>query len=169
MQYLRIDLPELICEVFVDRARKRLLAGDNTAQYANNVGYIVNGDGSCEIVIKENIEGIMMFLEYGTGMIGSQYKHPEAKESGWEYGVNRANYIHVQGKGNGWFFQKTPINFVSSKDSYDPAISSTVFSRGILPVRYLYNTKKEIMSAYNNSRSVQDFVRRLNRLKGSSL
>lgn len=168
MQYLRIDLPELICEVFVERARARLKAEPNAEIYINNINYVVNPDGTCEIVVTENQEGIMTFLEYGTGVLGSQYKHPEAAQSGWVYAVNRADYKHVKGIGHGFFFRKTANNYIARTDSYDSGHTS-VFSRGLRPVRYLYNTKREIERAYNSSSNVYDFVKKLTNLKRSAL
>lgn len=167
MQFLRIDLPELICEVFVHRARTRLKYAGG-AEYVNNINYVVNGDGTCEITVTENQEGIMTFLEYGTGIIGSQYKHPEAKVTGWRYAIHRDQYKYVKGIGHGWFFQKTATNYVSHRDSYIPE-HNTVFSRGILPARYMYDTKKEIEDAYNSSKTVYDFVKKLTNLKGKAV
>ena len=62
---------ELLCETFVQRARTRLAAKFNAKKYVNNIYYRINGaTGEPEIIVRENEEGIMTFLEYGTGIMG---------------------------------------------------------------------------------------------------
>lgn len=57
-----------------------------------------------KIVIPMDPEGLVMFLEYGTGILGDQTEHPEAKQVGWAYKTGEDKYVRYNGKW-GFIFQ----------------------------------------------------------------
>jgi hypothetical protein len=205
------DIAERICEVFVSRAKKRLLEGTNRATPNADSAAMVQAladsittrpleNGRCSVVIPVDQEGLFMFLEFGTGLMGEQNGNPDAAAVGWGYALNRAEYHN-----GGWYFtrqrtqrtktkdfEETHIAYVDQSDIYpvmehrtrtytservrvrgysrnghyvktytrkrpNPKTSEysytvehkdTVFSKGLKPVRYIYDTKQEIFELF---------------------
>lgn len=186
-----------ICECFVKRARARLLqratpaTAESEAQvlelaYSIRTRMLPDGRGY-SVRIPADREGLFMFLEFGTGLVGEGQAHPEASNIGWEYGVNRENYIS-----GGWIFNPNPnipyrftskgemtynmrglepvgeetgFAYIDQNDHYpmreNKKVKSKkgkvytyvrernrVFSRGLVPTRYIYDTKQDIKNFY---------------------
>ena len=144
---------ELIAETFVTRARARLSLNNNAKNQAviskllGNI-YSRKTKNGVQIVIRQDPEGLMTYLEYGTGLLGEAYAHPEASEFGWNYRQNdyyeNPAYKSVNGR-RGWFFRTfSPNIYIDNNDSDRREGGSLVFSQGIKPVRYIYDTRIEI-------------------------
>lgn len=148
--------------------------------------------------IKKDPQNLLMYLEYGTGLVGEKNSHPEAGKVGWEYALNRENYktLPYSNTGQGWFFTKKPNSIILKNDipihSYvkterivkhqiitikkgknagktyernQPYVKRTkssrsVFSEGIKPIRFIYDTKQEIKRLFDVSKgtsTVEEF------------
>lgn len=125
-------------EKFVIEARNNLLKDSNPApestslisNIANSITYeeskrtlyrsgkvknkpkVVNG---YVVRIPMDKEGLVMFLEYGTGLSGLRDRNLEAKQIGWKYAVNRDKYVTF-GKKRGFIFQSTGRNYIDNSD-----------------------------------------------------
>lgn len=157
LQNLEDTLTEKICKTFVQRSRDRLLQKANTDQLGliqsllGNIYYRPAKSGY-QIIVRNDEEGLMMFLEYGTGLQGEAYRHPQASMVGWEYAMNVSDYKNFQDK-SGWFFQQRDNNYVDREDiTIERRTSTAVFSQGIKPVRYIYDTWLEIQDVIRRSR-----------------
>lgn len=154
------ELPKRICDVFRDRARKRLIANThsqniNVQSLAMRIQSVPYKNGAY-IRIYDNEEGLMMFLEYGTGLKGEADNHQMSGEIGWGYALNRENpkiYKSYNDK-LGWIFEyDSNDHYIGSDDEvWEYDYKTLIFTQGIKPVRYLYNTLIEI----------QDTIRRAN-------
>lgn len=65
-----------------------------------------------KIYIKPDREGLVSFLEFGTGLVGYQNPHKQAHKYGWEYAINASNYRYRRYRPDGivrpnagWFFR----------------------------------------------------------------
>lgn len=198
IQNLDNEIIKLTCEAFVTRARHKFVNNANTTQkdllesLKGNIYYRPSKTGY-QIIVRSDEEGLMMFLEYGTGLVGEQAEHPEASKVGWEYAINEPDYINY-GDRRGWFFKPNENSYIDIHDieikykrsfkkgtakAYSPVLSSeypnreaflednknyyssdvtagettkTVFSQGIEPVRYIYETKQEIIDIFETSK-----------------
>lgn len=176
---LEDELPRRMCEVFVKRARQRLLQNANTDQIdlimslLGNI-YYRKGRNGYQVIIRQDPEGLMMFLEYGTGLIGEADPHPESGEVGWEYAVNASSnskaYRSVNGR-FGWFFRTdSDETYIEKTDSNRRDGGTLVFSQGIKPVRYIYETKLELEDVLRRSRGNIDLLfKMLEQLEAKSL
>lgn len=146
-------ISELIADTFVERARERLLKNNNAKNLSVIQGLLGNiykrkGKNEYQIVVRQDPEGLMTFLEYGTGLLGEAYSHPEATSFGWTYRQNdyfeNPAYKSVNGR-RGWFFRTySPNVYIDKNDSDRREGGSLVFTQGIEPVRYIYDTRIEI-------------------------
>lgn len=157
LQNLEDTLTEKICATFVKRARNRLFQNSNTQQQGliqsllGNIYYRKTKNGS-QIVVRNDEEGLMMFLEYGTGLQGEAYKHPQSQNIGWEYAMNVSDYKSFNDK-LGWFFQDKGNNYIDNSDIViEKKTTNSVFSQGIKPVRYIYDTWIEIQDVITRSK-----------------
>jgi hypothetical protein len=154
---------------FVEFARKRLnlYLDENTknsevaALLAQDIFYEPLGDGYCVVVRNDNPSepNLIMFLEYGTGLAGDKHQHPQASKIGWQYAVNKSKYvnyaIHGDGAysnfGPGWFFKFEDGKLILNDDwevlGKDGGIRA-VFSNGIVPARFIYDTKRTMDTIY---------------------
>lgn len=201
------ELSERLCEVFASRARQRLIKystpkdSNSSMQIQTLAQTIVAKKSSTglgyEVSIPVDDEGLLLFLEYGTGLVGENQRHEEASAIGWKYALNRDLYT----KGGGWFFNRYPtrgdetaIAYLDQKDitpvvsvteyvsergrvrgyvtktgkkvrgytrkravpktkSYQKTSTSTVWSKGLAPVKFIYNTKQELRNILDLFRS----------------
>jgi hypothetical protein len=108
------ELQYKIAITFRDRARERLIKGNNAipsqqafiSKLANYI-YVRKQAGGYAVVVQMDKEGLLMFLEYGTGLAGKNNPHPEAGEIGWVYAINERNeniYKETE-RGKGWFWR----------------------------------------------------------------
>ena len=202
------ELSKRLCEVFADRARQRLIKyatpKDETSfmQVEALAKTIVAKKSSTglgyEVSIPVDGEGLLLFLEYGTGTVGENNRHPEAKSVGWEYNSKKDAF---RTKTGGWFFKRYPtrgdetaIAYLDEEDitpvhsyrvyestrgrvrgyvtkkgkkvkSYTRHRSKTqtrivprdnssiVWSKGLMPVRFIYDTKQELRKILDLFRS----------------
>ena len=201
------ELSRRLCEVFAYRAQERLIKystpkdSQSAMQVRELASTIVAKSSSTgkgyEVSIPVDEEGLLLFLEYGTGLVGEANEHEEASAVGWRYAINRELYT----KGGGWFFDRYPtrgdetsIAYVDAND-ITPVISKTtrtsnsqwvsgytrkdgvvvkryhrkranpktttyererrgiVWSRGLVPVKFIYNTKQELREILDLFRS----------------
>lgn len=68
--------------------------------------------------VKRDSQNLIMFLEYGTGLVGESNRHPEADKIGWNYATNRDNYKRLtrSNTGEGWFFTRKPSSIILKED-----------------------------------------------------
>lgn len=197
------DLAETASNVFVNNVKKRLLKGVAGSNMANVDEVLKNITVTKEtesfrfrhtISLKQDSEGLAMFLEYGTGILGSLKEHPEADDVGWIYKTRihqgRTYKKHSGSKlvgfeKEGWFFSSKKGTFISKNDEH-PVITrkerlhvehinpkngtpyirtrrirsgervkqNTVFSQGLYPVRYFYNTKIEFTKIFEKLKTM---------------
>lgn len=166
------ELQELIGKAFVANARRILASNPSAAQYVDNINYRIDGNGMCEIVVTDTEEGIMTYLEYGTGLLGAGEKHPEASGSGWQYAINEIRYVTMLNGNRGFVFYRQPdryfnpqTDFMLTRRARDER-RQVAFSQGIKPLRYLYNTRMLITKKYNQTRSLAGFIKQLEKIEG---
>ena len=160
---------ELFAKKFVERARDRLGKNNNAKDQSiieklkGNI-YAREGKDGWQIVIRQDPEGLMTFLEYGTGLLGQGSSetdgHPEAIKIGWDYRQNdyigNPAYRTVNNK-RGWFFRSSDPNIYIDKNDSDRREGGTlIFSQGIEPVRYIYETRIEFENLIRKSKG--DYV-----------
>jgi len=197
------SLSKTASEVFVNNAKQRLIKGVVGSNMANVDEVLNNITSTSEtesneylytISVKQDSEGLAMFLEYGTGILGSQKPHPEADDVGWIYKTrllqgrpykkhSGSRFVGLEKEG--WFFSSKKGTFISSRDEH-PVLTmkektltehieskdgkvydrtrrvrygrgvkeNTVFSQGIYPVRYFYNTKQEFKKIFKEIASM---------------
>lgn len=189
------NLSDKVTDVFVENARLRLedraTPKDGISQalierVKNNITRQESkSEGASYIVsVKGDPEGLFMFLEYGTGLTGGTFPHPESGQIGWDYMVNFDNpKIYKWYKDDmGWFFSADKATYIDENDEYPiveyrtrgladeqvgPYIRNgklvnkkgyhrvrpyvlngiqleTVFSHGLYPLMYFYDTKQQI-------------------------
>ena len=127
------EIGERLCKCFVKRARERLLRDatpkdeqsmQQLSALANSIDYRKLNNGAYSVKIPADEEGLFLYLEYGTGIMGEQFPHPEAgtvtKNSaiGWNYNSNKES---IRTSTGAWFF-KRDNNYVDSLDKY-PTVS----------------------------------------------
>lgn len=153
------DVMERVGQLFVEEAQNRLIKnGYNTARYAK---YITWDSENKRVVVKSprsQEPDIMWYLEYGTGVRGMNEPHPDANRVGWGYALNigtvgqkgsgwRKNPAHPDGIG--WWFRARNRNIYRAEDDIikrgDSVKTGTrIFTSGITPVRYLYDTIQDL-------------------------
>lgn len=208
------NIGELIAKTFVTRAKQRLLRDNNGTNQtlikrASQGIFARRYNGKWRVVVSRQFdeEGILIFLEYGTGLVGKANKHPEAGKVGWDYAINEDDYKRRSNGKTGWFFRPQGLDRYIDKDDiaeiykrsfkaegnkpfsieyYDRygngggglwktnriagSTAKVVFSSGIKPVRYLYNTKLEIVRLINSCNGDQEkLVQKLNELRSASI
>ena len=165
------EFSKRVAERFVEEARKNLLSDSNPApesvglisSIASNITYTksartLNRKGTTKgkpkvatgyvVKIPMDREGLVMFLEYGTGLNGLRYKDKlfkaEASRIGWKYAINRENY-KTFGTKRGFIFRSTGKNYIDNDDYKfrHRYLSTTEFVRG-----YIRTTKKTGKQTY---------------------
>ena len=171
-----------IAKCFVKRARARLdrfavtkiVDGDSYARVKalkKNIFYeekkLDDGKVHAYVRIRKDYKGLMMFLEYGTGIMGELNSHERVINDNatvgdrqrimpYKYAVNKEKY-RVLYKNNGlagWFYTKKPRAFITKYDIPigDENNPRSMFSVGIKPVRYIYNTQREINGLFSKGK-----------------
>lgn len=182
-----------IAQLFVDRASKRLLRkatpadsssmakvqaiADSMVASQTNVGSVAT--------IPIDKDNLVMYLEYGTGLVGSVMPNPDASKRGWQYMVHKENY-KLHNSGWGWFFSSDKNPYIDMDDEHPVIVNkefrsveyvepyfrngnpvsgyirhntrvkafrqrpNTVFSSGLYPIRFIYDTKQEIRELFNS-------------------
>jgi hypothetical protein len=156
------EILEEACKIFVAEARERLMnSGYIVSEYVNNIDYKRYGNNKYRVYIKENKDKeIMYFLEFGTGLVGEQKPHPKANVVGWKYIINperivtneNASGVNSLGMNvgkDGWFY-------------FDEDTQSINFTSGLIAVRYLYDTMKDLRNIITKATRIV-----INRTKGA--
>lgn len=133
---------EEICQNIVQEAQERLLfSGYDVDRLVNNIVYQKYGENKYRVGIKNNEDkDIMYFLEFGTGIVGRENKHPKANDIGWQYVVHPEKMVEnkysigINALGEyvgytGWYY-------------YDED-GNKQFTSGLKPIRYFYDTIKK--------------------------
>lgn len=97
-----------IAKAIVVGAQKRLVERatprDNQSKMkvenlAKSIHIGKSDDGlSRTVIVPQGDEGLGMFLEYGTGLVGEKDPHPKAGEIGWSYAINKDNYRYAKAR-----------------------------------------------------------------------
>lgn len=144
-------------------------------------------------------DGLALFLEYGTGLLGEQNndalasfsgKMTNSDKVGWSYAINRHKYKTLPSSGKlGWFFTKKPDSYISVGDTvieragnmivtkmqfvepkrktktgkkykpyfrlmrYKKAKKSSVFTQGLIPIRYFGRTQADIRAILSEAKA----------------
>lgn len=172
-----VGLADALVDVFEHNARERLRsratpkAGTDGQQLIENIcnnithekkGYYSAAAhmASNKIVVLPDSEGLYMFLEYGTGVLGwFSGGHPEASKIGWEYMTNPSHYVlkTVPREGittglQGWFFGYNGSNYLDMRDEYP----------NVVRVKYIQTTQMGGGFTDKNGRHVRRYRRRRN-------
>lgn len=209
-------LSKSITDAFVNNVQKRLISratpkDTQSAMLVQNIADSIVVDESVwagkyeyRIVIPRDPEGLVMFLEFGTGLVGYTQGNPDATKYGWSYAVNRNSYVYKKHEGRlGFIFEKTGTNYID-RDDESPNISvkqytptkqwgggftdkngryvkryrrarnrrrdgtlspvikkyqqdDWVFSEGLYPLRYFYDTKMEFKKLLSDIGKIKRF------------
>lgn len=166
------------------------------------------------VSVETDPEGLMLFLEYGTGLTGRNNNTAEglndASAVGWNYAsrLNEGRYVRMKKTGNlGWIFERKDDHYVDSDDWIIPKTSkfqvserervrwyfrigkdgkrhlvksytrkrrkpkyrnkNLVFTTGLKPTRYIFDTKQKIRSFIdlNRGADIKAFIEELQNLK----
>lgn len=191
------SLTNNMVDAFIKRARMNLILNTNHDSNSSNlVNTVANNIVKVKkkkytyVKIKPDYEGLYMFLEYGTGLVGKENPHPESSKISWEYAVNESNYTTIINK-NGFIFKDRKDNYID-KDDYrlikrysgvkkytskktgeikvygpyklnKPIITNSILSSGLKPVRYIYETKRDMkrLIKENKGKSIKEIRKAL--------
>lgn len=98
--------------------------------------------GGYKTTIKNDDEGLLMFIEYGTGWLGDQFSYElqktagigDSESVGWDYMINADDYVD----GKYFIFNK-------DKKGYDPYIARTDFTPTRLTYKKYVRTKNGVV------------------------
>lgn len=144
---------EKFCECARARLRRGIAEGENNLDFIEQYISVQPVRGGYAVVVDNSSareKNIMAFLEYGTGLMGKNTPHPVAKLIGWEYAINEAEYIDFGNAGVGWLFRDRGYNYINTTDG-DTCFGKEVFSQGITPIRYIYDTQRQFKNILNLS------------------
>lgn len=108
------EISKLIAYTFRDVARNRLIRSNNAISQQQSVIERVSKSimvrkykSGYKIVLSSQTdpEGLLMFLEFGTGLVGKDNKHSWAGKIGWQYAINEENYRTRSNGKRGWFWR----------------------------------------------------------------
>lgn len=151
-----------ISNSFYKRVLYRLRNGYDTTQYSDLVK-IEHYDTYSRVYVKDNYEGIMEFLEFGTGLLGKSAPHNRAIYRGWDYAIHESEYKHHAGK-TGFIFILKDGYYLAKDDEQLTDEKPVIFSQGIKPMRYWYDTVDEfelIFSSCKTAKQIQEKIRSL--------
>lgn len=127
------SLTNTMVDAFIRRAKKNLVSkstplDSNSANLVKNVAnniVKVKKRKYTYVKIKPDSEGLYMFLEYGTGLVGKEKPHPEASKIGWGYMTRPEHYISAHttidrsgGLKTGFVFKNDKTNYLDKEDTY---------------------------------------------------
>lgn len=153
---------KFVATAFYNRVLARLKGGYDTAQYSNLVKLEVSKD-ICRVVVKDNYEGIMEFLEFGTGLLGKQNPHNRASSRGWEYAIHEQEYKNHNGN-RGFIFILKDGYYLAQNDEVLSPRRAIIFSQGIKPLRYWYDTVDEFEVIFNSSKTAEEIKKKVLKL-----
>lgn len=215
------NLTNNLAEAVVAGARKRLLeratpkdeqSKAKIIQLANSIHIGKSKDKlSRTVIIPKGDEGLGMFLEYGTGLVGESNPHPEATKLGWSYAINkqsyrfakaspesmsklgfifhksntyldendinplyRRSYKHIKGKVYRVYVKEYTDKLGRHRGGYWKTVERKekdyeyhywykqwVHSQGLKPLRYVYDTKRNLNRIIGQYKRLPDGARKL--------
>ena len=108
------EISKLVAYTFRDVARRRLIKTNNAISQQQavikNVAQSImvrKYKSGYKIVLSRQTdpEGLLMFLEFGTGLVGKENPHSWAGGIGWQYAINEENYKTRSNGKEGWFWR----------------------------------------------------------------
>lgn len=131
---------EDICKEIVAECQLRLLqSGYDVSSLIKNITYQKYGKGKYRVGIKNNEQkDIMYFLEFGTGIVGAENKHPKSNDVGWKYIVN-PDTLKYNSKSSGY---NSLVEYAGHIGwwYFDEKEGKFVFTSGLKGIRYFYDT-----------------------------
>lgn len=191
-----------VAEAFVNRARRTLISRatpQDTSSYlqvievADNIKVKQNKKGQTYITIQQDREGLSMYLEYGTGLMGKNNPHPNSGNIGWNYAINEGSYINTHttidrsGPTKKGFIFENFGNYIDKEDRfvikesglkrytskktgiekfYGPyryVSKKWIISSGLRPTRYIYDTKLAMKKLISSCKKVSQLRKKLRR------
>lgn len=138
-QYFDTILEDICKEIVLEARQRLLLSRYDVGDLLENITYQKYGKGKYRVGVKNNREkDVMYFLEFGTGIVGSENPHPDSEKIGWQYIMNPENLVensyssghNIIGDyvvNSGWWY------FNEKTQKYE-------FTSGLKAVRYFYDT-----------------------------
>lgn len=151
-----------ISNAFYKRVLYRLKNGYDTEQYSNLVTIEHHEDYS-KVIVKDNYENIMEFLEFGTGLLGKENPHNRAVYRSWRYAIHENEYKHHDGK-KGFIFILKDGYYLAENDEQITSVKPVIFSQGIKPLRYWYDTVDEFELIFNSCKSANQIKEKIRML-----
>ena len=108
------EISKLIAYTFRDVARRRLIKTNNAISQQQavikNVAQSImvrKYKSGYKVVLSRQTdpEGLLMFLEFGTGLVGKNNQHSWAGNIGWQYAINEDKYKTRSNGKEGWFWR----------------------------------------------------------------
>lgn len=130
------EISKQLAEQFVEEARNNLISNSNPApesiglisRIANSITYKKTSEDNKKgyiVRIPMDREGLVMFLEYGTGLMGKNYSKidsdfaHEANSIGWKYAIHENRYKTRKKTGKrGFIFTPTKGYYIDKDDEY---------------------------------------------------
>lgn len=145
------EASEEVAKTLVRLARNRLVSRANpSAESKELISELKENITSYKntVSIQSDPEGLMLFLEYGTGL--TEKKHPEANKIGWNYAGNADKYKKI-GERYGWIFERKNNHYVSEDDWVIPKESKFQTSYRER-VRFYFRKDRTYVKSYTRTR-----------------
>ena len=151
-KYADTILEEICQRIVLEAQQKLIMSGYDVEKLAKNITYQKYGKNKYRVGIRNNEEkDIMYFLEFGTGIVGRENKHPMANDIGWQYVMHPENIVwnkHSKGINSlgeevgheGWWY---PVDSQYDANWITEEGQMYAFTSGLKPVRYFYDTIKK--------------------------
>lgn len=156
-----------IGDKFVEVCRNDLLENNNSIFAIEETGipqsiHLRKLKKGYQVNIPMDEEGLVMFLEYGTGIVGKQDPHEEAGSIGWEYNVR---YKNGEREHLYWFYDGSKTSYIDKDDIPMNKRRNGFITMGIQPVRYIYNTKQKFRAVLRGKKTAKQIGAELKSIK----
>ena len=116
----------------------------NTDRLLDNIYVKKYKNNSYRVAIRENADKeVMYFLEFGTGLVGKEHSHEWAGEFGYQYAKNVGNYVDPSVLSDDGY-KDIKEDSMQGWIYFDKNKQKKVFTSGLYPVAYLYDTMQEL-------------------------
>ena len=159
------DISEAIAELFARKVKKGLEEFKLDREFGPQAGQqsrvdaIINGikvskstskKGGYRVTIRNDYEGLLMYIEYGSGWLGDQFKNEgDSDEVGWGYMNNEENYIPSK-KHKGVLYFKFDLRHSNSKPPFLTVNDKTMQAESYTETRVHTFKKKSHYGEYKN-------------------
>lgn len=153
-----------VCEAIQRLAQDRLLEYNEASAESENLitdiafENIYIDEPTGEVRVTSDAEGLVLFLEYGTGLTGRENNTSDgladANRVGWNYALHANRYKKLRNGRQGWFFENKNEHYVDKND-WIPPEESTVKSTYRQRVRFYIrqrNGRTEYVKSYARKR-----------------